>query len=412
MGELDDAAAEAAAEAHWDTIAIFEQILERSPEDAEALHELLAACVAVGEKGRAATYGKRLAQLALRTGDAARIRAAHDLLAPHAGAGQALADAVGELAGALAAAPAPAATAPFPPPLAPPAGAAREGAAAGETKDIIALVSKILENMPDDRESLEVLATAYLKAGDGVQAARTLARLADVLIRDQDAEEAAAVYEKLEMLKQVAPDTAPAAARLARFLNRAPAEPEIEAGDAGAAAGAARQPPPSLAIDAARRRTVLADEMDLLWNLQQQGLITETQYASVVRDLTELTSSDTITTISALHGLSFRSFSGLDALLVQLAAKAAMPVISLGGFDLQPAVFRALPLDYLTFQGVIPFEKVGDETLVTLLNPFSERLRKEVAAALGCRCHFYLIPPADFDVALEVVKNRYAAESK
>jgi len=89
-----------------------------------------------------------------------------------------------------------------------------------------------------------------------------------------------------------------------------------------------------------------------------------------------------------------------------------MPVISLNGFDLQPAVFRELPLDYLTFQGVIPFEKMGDETLVTLLNPFSDRLRQEVAAALGCRCHFYLIPPADFDVALEVVKNRYAAESK
>jgi hypothetical protein len=210
---------------------------------------------------------------------------------------------------------------------------------------------------------------------------------------------------ELEALKPVAPEAVQAARRLEQFLNVASA----------AAAPVAQTAPPvgsvplSLAIDATRRRAVLADEMDMLWDLKQQGLVTEALYAGVVRDLTELTSNDSITTISALHGLSFRGFAGLDALLVQIGNQASVPVIALGGFDLQPAVFGTLPLDYLTFQGVIPFERMGGETLVAVLNPASTRLRNELSAALGCACHYFLIPPADFDIAMEVVKNRYQA---
>jgi len=259
--------------------------------------------------------------------------------------------------------------------------------------------------MPDDRKSLEVLAAAYPRPDDGPQTTNSLFRLAEVLIRAQDRAAAAGMLAELEALRQVAPEAVQAASRLEQFLNVAPA----------AAAPVAQTAPPvgsvplSLAIDATRRRAVLADEMDLLWDLKQQGLVTEALYAGVVRDLTELTSSDSITTISALHGLSFRGFAGLDALLVQIGARASVPVIALVGFDLQPGVFGALPLDYLTFQGVIPFERLGGEILVAVLNPVSARLRNELSAALGCPCHYFLIPPADFDIALEVVKNRYQA---
>jgi hypothetical protein len=260
--------------------------------------------------------------------------------------------------------------------------------------------------MPDDRKSLEVLAAAYPRPDDGPQTTNSLFRLAEVLIRAQDREAAAGMLAKLQAIKPSSPEAVLAAGRLEQFLNLAPvvvlpagpsAPPPVNAG------------PVSLAIDATRRRAVLADEMDMLWNLKQQGLVTEALYAGVVRDLTELTSSDSVTTISALHGLSFRGFAGLEALLVQIGAQASVPVITLTGFDLQPAVFGALPLDYLTFQGVIPFEQLGGETLVAVLNPVSERLRNELSAALGCPCHLFLIPPADFDTAMEVVKNRYKA---
>lgn len=418
MGDLDNIMAETANEAHWDTIALFEQILEHAPEDASALRELFHACIAVGETARAVGYGKSLAKLALRSNDTTRIRAIHDLLVPYAESDKTLGDVTRALADTLATADA---SPDLPEPVVAPSPVSKNDATpaaadVSDTKDLIALVSKILENMPDDRESLEMLATAYLKEGDGVQAANTLARLADVLIRDQDAEEAAVVYEKLVMLQQVAPDAVSVVERLAHFLKRAPAtttptatEPKSTATSETTVAAPA---PPLLEINAARRRAVFADEMELLWDLQQQGLITDAQYASVVNDLTELTSSDTITTISALHGLSFRSFAGLDALLVQLATKATTPIISLQGFDLQSSMLSVFPLDYLTFQGVVPFEKIGEEFLVAVLNPFSQRLRKEVAAALGNRCHFYLISPADFDAVQENIKNHYAADAK
>ncbi len=409
MGERDELAG-ADSDAQWDTIAIYEQILAANPADVDALSELFRACLAVGESARAYGYGVSLGRAALKVGDPALVQSAHGALSPHAAADASLRAVVRDLVASLGIASEPTGTVAAAEGVAPAPEAVDTGAAS-----MIALVSRILENMPDDRESLEVLATAYLKLGDGVQAANSFSRLADVLIRDQDREEGAAVLEKLEALKQVAPEAAQAAGRLAQFL-KPPLEKQGSVGsvsvDNPEPVQAARVVPPSLVIDASRRRAVLADEMELLWDLQQQGLITEVQYAGVVRDLTELTSSDSITTISALHGLSFRGFAGLDALLIQLAAKVAMPVITLGGFDLQPSVFGALPLDYLTFQGVIPFEKLGGEALVAILNPFSQRLRRELAAALGCPCHFFLIPPADFDIALEVVKNRYKAAAE
>ncbi len=422
MGERRELAG-ADSDVQWDTITIYEQILAANPADGDALGELFRACLAVGETERAYGYGVGLGRAALKGGDRALIQSAYELLSPHTAADASVRAVVSDLATPLGISPKPRLS----------AAAAAGGVAsrvvgdepvreapAPETVDtgvasIIALVSKILENMPDDRESLAVLATAYLKMGDGVQAANSFSRLAEVLIRDQDREEAASVLAKLEALKQVAPEATQAAGRLFQFLNP-PLEKRGSAGSEPVAEPApvqdARIDPASLVIDASRRRAVLADEMELLWDLQQQGLVTEVQYAVVVRDLTELTSSDSITTISALHGLSFRGFVGLDELLIQLAAKALTPVITLGGFDLQSAVFGALPLDYLTFQGVIPFEKLGGEALVAILNPFSQRLRRELAAALGCPCHFFLIPPADFDIALEVVKNRYKAASE
>ena len=411
----------AASDALWDTILMYEQILEHAPEDIEALTELFKTCLAVDEKARAYGYGKRLGQQALIAGDSQRACVVRDLLLPHSDEDPAIKEVVAALAAATngvgGTVPAAVATvpqqerqpAPTPVETVAQSGASPATADTG-TAEMIALVTKILEDMPDDRESLEVLATAYLKAGDGVQAANTFARLADVLIRDQDYEEGRAVQEKLDQLKRVVPEAEQAAERLAQFLSRAQAAETELAATQTKKTKAVVPPPPSLVIDAARRRVVLSDEMELLWDLKQLGSISELQYASVIHDLTELTSSDTVTTVSALHGLWFRSFAGLEALVVQLAAKATMPVITLGGFDLQPAAFKPLSLEYLTFQGVIPFERMGGEALVAVLNPFSQRLQTEVAAAIDCPCHFYLIPPADFDTALEVIKTRHTAD--
>ena len=405
-------------EANWDTIAIYEQILAANPDDVDVLSELFRACLAVGETDQAMGYGERLGGLALDGGDPDRIREMHALLSPHAEANARLRAVVADLAAGRCVkkvVPPPdsalKATAPVRPvtPIAPIPLARQEPHAvhadsAGST-DIITLVASILENMPDDRKSLEVLAAAYPRPEDGPQTTNSLFRLAEVLIRTQDREAAAAMQAKLGALKPFTPETVQVAGRLDQFLKLIPAAVTPVAQTATAVSSG----PLSLVIDSTRRRAVLADEMDLLWDLQQQGLVTEALYAGVVRDLTELISNDSITTISALHGLSFRGFAGLDALLVQIGAQASVPVIALAGFDLQPAVFGALPLDYLTFQGVIPFERLGGETLVAVLNPVSQRLRNELSAALGCPCHFFLIPPVDFDTALEVVKNRYQA---
>ncbi|NLL82918.1 MAG: hypothetical protein GX230_01585 [Lentisphaerae bacterium] len=396
-----------ALDAHWDTLTIFEQILEHTPNDPEALGEVFRASTALSETRRTTEYGTRLGRLALQSNIPERISGTHQLLAPYASVSPELAEMVAVLASAIT----------------PPstenaasdhttrsADADNEPGMDGDDLDaheIIRLVSTILEQMPDDRESLEMLATAYLKAGDGVQAAQTLARLATVLIRENDKNEAVAVYEKLEMLQTIAPETAPVVTRLEQFLAGISDESEPQA----PTADTPPVKPASLEIDPQKRRDVLTDEMDLLWELRQQSLITEEQYAGVVSDLTDLISGEAITTISALHGLAFRSVPGLDAILIKLSNTYSLPIVSLTNFDLQAESFQKLPLPYITFQGVIPFEKMGKELLVAILNPLSKRLRQEVSSATGSRCHYFLVTPSDFDEALEIVKTRHAGMS-
>ena len=90
----------AATDALWDTILMYEQILEHAPEDVEALTELFKTCLAVGEKSRAYGYGKRLGQQALISGDSQRALTVRTLLLPHSDADPAIKGVVAALSAA------------------------------------------------------------------------------------------------------------------------------------------------------------------------------------------------------------------------------------------------------------------------------------------------------------------------
>jgi hypothetical protein len=99
---------------------------------------------------------------------------------------------------------------------------------------------------------------------------------------------------KLGALKPFTSEAVQVAGRLDQFLNLMPAAAKPVAQTTTAVSSG----PLSLVIDSTRRRAVLADEMELLWNLQQQGLVTEALYARVVRDLSQKLGKDIALEIS------------------------------------------------------------------------------------------------------------------
>ena len=102
MSDTKNGADGATTDALCDTILMYEQILERAPEDIEALSELFRTCLAVGEKARAYGHGKRLGQQALIAGDPQRALNVHDLLLPHSDADPAIKGVVAALHAASA----------------------------------------------------------------------------------------------------------------------------------------------------------------------------------------------------------------------------------------------------------------------------------------------------------------------
>jgi hypothetical protein len=76
-------------------------------------------------------------------------------------------------------------------------------------------------------------------------------------------------------------------------------------------------------------------------------------------------------------------------------------VLPLSLFDVQAATFGLLPPDFIVRYGAMPFELMGREVLVAVMNPYDSRLQAQVENATGKPCHFYLTPPKEFDAVVE-----------
>ena len=128
--------------------------------------------------------------------------------------------------------------------------------------------------------------------------------------------------------------------------------------------------------------------------------MTQEEYSSVVQDLTELSATDAAVTVSVLHVLHDRAFKNLSRVMTTLAKECSTPIISLSSFELQPASFSLLPIEFMIKRGVVIFDFFGDAALVVILNPYDKELMKEVEHISGRKCYFYLTAPAEFDIAL------------
>jgi len=262
-------------------------------------------------------------------------------------------------------------------------GKSAENRSIAEAWNAITAFEQILEIMPNDVGTLDALVRSCEMVGDLERARRYVIRLVRIHLAQRNTSQAETLSEDLRRLG--AGDAE--AEELLRRIEGARHRPS-------AAAPAAETVP-------AAESSALEAELSLAWRLHAAELLNQQDYAAVANDLTVLAAQPGAARISVLHVLHARAFPNLDNVLAYLAREARMPVINVSAFDPPPACRSLLPLDFITQRCVMPFERIGRETLVAVLNPFDDALFELIRRRIGAPCHFYLTRPAHFDAALD-----------
>ena len=225
-----------------------------------------------------------------------------------------------------------------------------------QIEEAIALFEGILQTSPEDLVALDALSMAHEQSGNLPQARAVLNRLA------------------LAIINQNAYDRAPAV--LARL--RPLAEDDFEALEA------------LHSLEA-----LLAIRSDGV-----AGVVRQEDYASMVDDLSRLIADTRQQVVSLQHVLVDRAFPGLSRVRQYMADNSKHPFIELDNFEPQEIDIDNLTKEAMLQQGALPFDKIGDELMVALLNPLDESLPADLRRQAGHPCHFYFVRAEAFDAAL------------
>lgn len=258
-----------------------------------------------------------------------------------------------------------------------------------EVWNAISAFEQIVETMPEDRTSLEALAGAYEQIGDLARAKDFLLRLAGVLVKARDAEAAWGLIERLEAFATDDSDArAPELLEAIRSMQ-----------PSGKPSGPVRARE-EIIRQRVRAGFNMAEGISFAWSLMEGGDLSESEYAAVVQDLTEMSvKGGGMVTVSVLHVLEARGFKGLERMLTRCAKEWGTPVLRLGGFEFLYPIVALLPYDFVVRCGALVFETLGDHLLVAVMSPYDKDLCKDIEAILGKPCHFYATLPAEFDQA-------------
>ncbi|MBI2441872.1 MAG: hypothetical protein HYV35_10940 [Lentisphaerae bacterium] len=260
--------------------------------------------------------------------------------------------------------------------------------AEAESWNAIAYFEKILEAMPNDRLSLEMLSSAYEKVGDHTRAKTYTLRLARVLADGTDED---TIAELLGRIRQFDGNESEVRAALSHLENLKP----------GKVMALVEDEKDLLA----RRAANIASEIAMAWNLLQANKLSQEDYAQVVHDLSENSARTLEVPTSTLHVLHDRNHPALNDVMVFVSAACSLPIISLANFDIPPATAALLPMEFCIKRGALAFELMGNDVLVAVLNPYDTQLNQDLEDLTGKTCHRYLVTPADFDAALEKLKK-------
>jgi tetratricopeptide (TPR) repeat protein len=263
----------------------------------------------------------------------------------------------------------------------------------GELVDSIAMLEQILEVMPQDADTLRALYSMYRQCDRRDQAFEYLEMLAQVACSANDAELIDFVAEQLQSFAEEHPEKV--SDHLERIQTKAPA---VEPSGASKASGQSSNV----------GNADISEELALAWKLYEEDQLSQEEYSSVLHDLTETSSKELDVPVSVLHVLNDRGFSQMNRILNHISSRSGIPCLSLINFELPEQMADILPLDIPAHDGALPFGMFGDDLLVAVLNPFDNALLEKVEQASGHRCHTFIVPPEEYDAALDKLRGMAA----
>lgn len=273
--------------------------------------------------------------------------------------------------------------------------------------EAIAFFEGMLQTMPKDRTALEFLAVAYEQTKQNDKRRDVLIRLVDVLLMENDYRNAKAIAERLKVFHDHMPAML-AVERVAAMTeleddNESPSQAGISSSQG--AVFRPKKPSKEWPTDVhSISHTTASAEMDLVWYWHDHDFIPKELCMDIMNALTERPVTDTPLLISALAILDEQHPEYTDPVMEKMQRSTNMPAIPIELFEPTPAALQILPRVFCHVKGVLPFTLMGNELLVSLLNPMNEELKLEIQDRTGRVCHFFLVHPKSWQLVFEKVK--------
>jgi hypothetical protein len=286
-------------------------------------------------------------------------------------------------------------------------------------RETIQTYESMLEVFPEDISAMEALLGAYKQAGEEGKLCQVAHTLLPLLTSGGDWRR---VQEVAQAVAEVVPEDEvcrKALAEAALILGTTPA-PAAAEGEAAAAAevaaegggepeavpfpGGRRPPTQELAFD-------IRCELDLAYHLLTHEAIRQAHYETAIDLLTESSLSATgESPLCLLQELREIDRVDIGRIVDFLAAEGGLPYIEISHCECQMKAVRLLPLRQAKRLGILPFDQVGDELMVVLLNPVSKELRDRLSRQFGGRLHFFFTSPDEFTAVVNRLMESAAKE--
>ena len=241
----------------------------------------------------------------------------------------------------------------------------------------VAYFEQMLAMMPDDRTTLEFLSVVYPQMGEQAKAEHALAELARVLVKEGDSESALALLPRLEECES------PAAKAMAVRVK------------------ALGEPKPELVPEAASTEPAVPPAAEFARAVEAEALLAESLgEAEVAAHLRSLPDNDRLFLVSALATMARERPDACEPAIARLADAHGCPPVPLDAFEPDREAAGKLGERLVKLRGAVPFARLAGTSLVAVLNPGDEELRRAVTDALGEKVRFYLADPQHVEAAV------------
>ncbi len=257
----------------------------------------------------------------------------------------------------------------------------------------------IVQNQPQDFQSLEILKEAYFKLGREEDLVRTARRIAQAYVQSGQLSSAILEYESILQHHPDDPEVLRALADLessATTLQTVPQEilePDGLEGGAAASRGASgvegplgadevddgRQTMYKLFVDS---RLISASEFELCW---PRGW--EAPPGSLVEPF--------------IQTLGDRGTLLIEKSLKLLCEKSRLSFMPIDKYDVDFELARTFPAESCRRWCVLPFDQMSKSVLVATANPYNRQAAKEMETTTSARLLWYLAPPQEIMRALK-----------